>query len=125
MKHGKKYTESTKLIEKAKHYDAAEAIEKVLVTNGLYNVEVEIFEGLTVDFALQKGAKFLVRGLRNGTDYEYEENLAVVNSKISGIETIYFRAGKTSHISSSVVMELHKYGKDIKKWVPDEVLEIL
>lgn len=102
-----------------------EAIEKVLVTNGLYNVEVEIFEGLTVDFAVQKGAKFLVRGLRNGTDYEYEENLAVVNSKISGIETIYFRAGKTAHISSSIVMELHKYGKDITKWVPKEVLEVL
>lgn len=102
-----------------------EAIEKVLITNGLFNVEVEIFEGLTVDFAVQKGAKFLVRGLRNGTDYEYEENLAVVNSKISGIETIYFRAGKTAHISSSIVMELHKYGKDITKWVPKEVLEIL
>lgn len=101
------------------------AIEKVLVTNGLNNVKVEAFEGLTVDFALEKGAKFLVRGLRNGTDYEYEENLAVVNSKIAGIETIYFRAGKTAHISSSVVMELHKYGKDITKWVPKEVLEVL
>lgn len=101
------------------------AIEKVLVTNGLSNVEVEIFEGLTVDYALKKGAKFLVRGLRNGTDYEYEENLAVVNSKIAGIETIYFRAGKTAHISSSIVMELHKYGKDITKWVPKEVLEVL
>lgn len=101
------------------------AIEKVLVSNGIKNVEVEIFDGLTVDFAIKKGAKFLVRGLRNGTDYEYEENLAVVNSKISGIETIYFRAGKTAHISSSVVMELHKYGKNIDKWVPKEVLEIL
>lgn len=101
------------------------AIEKVLASNGIKNVEVEIFDGLTVDFAIKKGAKFLVRGLRNGTDYEYEENLAVVNSKISGIETIYFRAGKTAHISSSVVMELHKYGKNIEKWVPKEVLEIL
>lgn len=101
------------------------AIEKVLVSNGIKNVEVEIFDGLTVDFAIKKGAKFLVRGLRNGTDYEYEENLAVVNSKISGIETIYFRAGKTAHISSSVVMELYKYGKNIDKWVPKEVLEIL
>ena len=103
----------------------SKAIERVLVTNGLSNVEVVIFEGLTVDLAIEKNAKFLVRGLRNGTDYEYEENLAVVNSKISGIETIYFRAGKTAHISSSVVMELHKYGKDITKWVPKEVLEVL
>ena len=102
-----------------------EAISRVIKSNGLDNAEVVIFNGLTVDFAKEKDAKFLVRGLRNGTDYEYEENLAVVNSKISGIETIYFRAGKTAHISSSIVMELHQYGKDIKKWVPEEVLEIL
>lgn len=101
------------------------AIENVLKNNGLNNVEVVTFDGLTVDLALEKGAKFLVRGLRNGTDYEYEENMAVVNSKIAGVETIYFRAGKTAHISSSIVMELHKYGKDITKWVPKEVLEIL
>lgn len=102
-----------------------DAISRVLLNNGLNNAEVIIFEGLTVDLAKKVGAKFLVRGLRNGTDYEYEENLAVVNSKISGVETIYFRAGKTAHISSSVVMELHSYGKDISKWVPKEILEIL
>lgn len=101
------------------------AIQRVIASNGINNAEVHVFDGLTVDFAMQKGAKFLVRGLRNGTDYEYEENLAVVNSKVSGVETIYFRAGKTAHISSSVVMELHKYGKNIDKWVPKEVLEIL
>jgi len=101
------------------------AISKVLENNNLTNAEVVVFEGLTVDLAKEKGAKFLVRGLRNGTDYEYEETLAVVNSKISGVETIYFRAGKTAHISSSIVMELHNYGKDITKWVPKEVLEIL
>ena len=102
-----------------------EAIIKVIKNNNLENVEVVVFDGLTVDLAKEKDAKFLVRGLRNGTDYEYEENLAVVNSKIAGIETIYFRAGKTAHISSSIVMELHNYGKDITKWVPVEVLEVL
>lgn len=101
------------------------AIQEVIWNNRITNAEVEVFDGLTVDFAIAKGAKFLVRGLRNGTDYEYEENLAVVNSKVSGIETIYFRAGKTAHISSSVVMELHKYGKNIEKWVPKEVLNVL
>ena len=102
-----------------------DAIGKVIKNNGISNAEVIIFEGLTVDLAKEKEAKFLVRGLRNGTDYEYEENLAIVNSKIAGIETIYFRAGKTAHISSSIVMELHRYGKDITKWVPKEILEIL
>lgn len=102
-----------------------DAISKVIENNGLKNAEVVIFDGLTVDLAEQKDAKFLIRGLRNGTDYEYEENLAVVNSKIAGIETIYFRAGKTAHISSSVVMELYKYGRDITKWVPREILDVL
>lgn len=101
------------------------AIEKIVKNNRLDNVEVIIFDGLTVDLAEKKNAKFLVRGLRNGTDYEYEENLAIVNSKIAGVETIYFRAGKTAHISSSVVMELYNYGRDITKWVPEEILEIL
>ena len=75
--------------------------------------------------AKEKGAEFLVRGLRNGTDYQYEENIALINNKIAGIETIYFRAGKTSHISSSIVMELKKYGRDITNLVPPEILEIL
>ena len=102
-----------------------QAICDVIKNNNLDNAEVVIFEGLTVDLAREKGAKFLVRGLRNGTDYEYEETLAVVNSKISGVETIYFRAGKTAHISSSIVMELYNYGKDISKWVPKEILDVL
>ena len=102
-----------------------EAIEKVLDNKRINNVEIVIFDGLIVDIAKEKEAQFLIRGLRNGTDYEYEENLAIVNSKIAGIETIYFRAGKTSHISSSVVMELLKYGKDVSKWVPAEILENL
>lgn len=102
-----------------------DAICKVIKNNGLDNAEVVIFEGLTVDLAKEKDAKFLVRGLRNGTDYEYEETLAIVNSKIAGVETIYFRAGETAHISSSIVMELYNYGKDISKWVPEEVLEVL
>jgi len=102
-----------------------EAIEKVLENKRIANVEIVIFDGLIVDIAKEKQAEFLVRGLRNGTDYEYEENMAVVNSKIAGIETIYFRAGKTSHISSSIVMELLKHGKDVSKWVPAEILENL
>jgi len=102
-----------------------DAITKVIKNNNLDNAEVVIFEGLTVDLAKEKKAKFLVRGLRNGTDYQYEENIALINNKIAGIETIYFRAGKTSHISSSVVIELLKHGKDVSKWVPAEILDNL
>ena len=100
-------------------------MERIFEREGIANAEVVIFDGMTVDLAKEKKAEFLVRGLRNGTDYEYEETLAIVNSKVANVETIYFRAGKTSHISSSIVMELFRYEKDISKWVPKEVLEIL
>ena len=102
-----------------------EAMEKVLKNRGITNAEVVELDGLVVDLAKEKQADFLIRGLRNGTDYEYEENMAIINSKISGVETIYFRAGKTSHISSSAVMELLQYGRDVSKWVPEEILEKL
>ena len=102
-----------------------DAIEKVIENRNISNVEVLTYEGLTVDIAKEKGAEFLVRGLRNGTDYQYEENIASINAKIAGIETIYFRAGKTSDISSSMVMELKKYNRDISNLVPKEVLDIL
>lgn len=105
--------------------DMKAVIERILMREKIMNVEVLVFDGLTVDLAKEKKAEFLVRGLRNGTDYEYEETLAIVNSKVANVETIYFRAGKTSHISSSIVMELFHYGKDISKWVPGEVLELL
>lgn len=101
------------------------AVEKVIQNRNIPNVEVLIYEGLTVDIAKEKSAEFLVRGLRNGTDYQYEENIASINNKIAGIETIYFRAGKTSDISSSMVMELKKYDRDISNLVPKEVLDIL
>jgi len=101
------------------------AIEKVIANRNISNVEVLTYEGLTVDVAKEKDAEFLVRGLRNGTDYQYEENIASINNKIAGIETIYFRAGKTSDISSSMVMELKKYDRDISNLVPQEVLDIL
>jgi pantetheine-phosphate adenylyltransferase len=102
-----------------------DAIEKVIANRKILNVEVLTYEGLTVDVAKEKGAEFLVRGLRNGTDYQYEENIASINAKIAGIETIYFRAGKTSDISSSMVMELKKYNRDISNLVPQEVLDVL
>ena len=57
-----------------------------------------------------------MRGIRNGMDYEYEENMAQINQKdICGLDTIYVRAGELGNVSSSLVMELLKHGKDISK----------
>lgn len=70
-------------------------------------------------------ATILIRGLRNGTDYQYEENIAETNEKISELDTCYFRAGELGYLSSSLVMELYQNGVDIKQFVPKAVKETI
>ena len=98
------------------------AIAQVLLQEGLENVSVCIHDGLIADFCAEHNAEYLVRGLRNTTDYLYEENIAKINSEINpNLTTIYFRA-KDDVISSSMVRELLHYGKDISKYVPAQVV---
>ena len=102
-----------------------DTIEKVLINNSLNNVVVICYDNLSIDVALEHNCTFLVRGIRNGMDYEQEENLASINEELSGIETIYIRAGHLGNISSSMVMELLRNNKDVTKYLPKEVLELV
>ncbi|MBR1540620.1 MAG: pantetheine-phosphate adenylyltransferase [Clostridia bacterium] len=102
-----------------------EAMEKVMESKGYDNVKVITYDNLSVDAAKENGANFLIRGIRNGMDYDYEENVALINEEISGLDTIYVRAGKLGALSSSMVMELLQFGKDVSKFLPKEILEIL
>ncbi len=97
------------------------AIEQVLVRNNLNNVTVISYDNLSVDVAIENDSTFLVRGIRNGMDYEYEENMASINEEISGLDTVYIRAGNLGNISSSMVMELLRNNKDVSKYLPEEV----
>lgn len=82
-------------------------------------VKVMPYDSLTVDFAEQEGAGFILRGIRTVNDFEYEKSIADVNRKLSGIETfILFTEPEHTHISSSIVRELLRYGKDISQFVP-------
>lgn len=101
------------------------AIEKTIEQEGLNNVEVVLYQGLTVDKAKEYNSDILIRGLRNGTDYQYEENISAVNDKVSGIDTCYFRAGDLGYLSSSIVMELYNNNKQIDTFVPKAVAELL
>jgi len=87
-------------------------------------ITVVKFEGLIVDLAEKENTNYLIRGLRNGVDYEYEENLAKINETL-GLKTIYIRAGNLSFVSSSMVMDLYKYGRDILPYVPKPVVEVI
>ncbi|MCS6968034.1 MAG: pantetheine-phosphate adenylyltransferase [Cytophagales bacterium] len=84
------------------------------------NVSVEAFQGLTAVFARKKGAQFLLRGLRNTTDFEYENSIAQVNRKISpGLETVLLiTSPHLAYISSSLVRDIYRYGQNIDEYLP-------
>ena len=84
-------------------------------------VEVVTYTGLTVDVAREIGAKFIVRGVRLIQDFENEKHLAEVNRDLTGIETILlYTLPEYSHISSSIVRELYRYGQDVSVYLPKE-----
>lgn len=101
------------------------AIEGTVRELGLDNVRVTAYEGLVAEYAKENGIEYMIRGLRNNMDYNYEENIAEVNKLINPeIEYVYFRADSVA-ISSSMVKELHSYGKDVAKYLPKAVHEMI
>ena len=101
------------------------AIENTLRKLGLNNAYVTAHEGLGAEYARERGIGYMIRGLRNNMDYNYEENIAEVNKLINpDMEYVYFRAENVA-LSSSMVKELHSYGQDVSGFVPGPVLDIL
>jgi pantetheine-phosphate adenylyltransferase len=98
------------------------AMEQTIRAQGITNCEVCIWDGLVAEFARDNGADYMIRGLRNNMDYNYEENVAAVNKLINpDLEYVYFRANNIA-VSSTMVKELHGYGKDVSAFVPVAVL---
>lgn len=84
----------------------------------LENVQVQPFETLTVDFCKKIGAEFIIRGLRDSKDFEYEKSIAHMNKEISGIETVFFLTDQNySAINSTIIREIAKVGGPIKAFV--------
>ena len=106
--------------------DMFDALIKVFKREGLSNCFPVVWkDGLVADFCCAYGAQYLIRGLRNTSDYMYEENIAKINSEINpDLKTVYFRA-KNDTISSSMVRELYKYGKSIDQYVPTEIVDLV
>ena len=83
-------------------------------------IKVMSYDCLTIDFAQQVGAQFIVRGIRTVKDFEYEETIADINRKLAGIETILlFTEPELTCISSTIVRELLSYNKDISMFIPE------
>lgn len=82
-------------------------------------VKVMAYDGLTVDFAAEQQAQFILRGVRSVQDFEYERNIAEANKQLSGIETVLlYTRPEYAHISSTLLRDLHAHGKDISPYLP-------
>ncbi len=102
-----------------------EAIEKTLAAIGITNCEVYVYDGLIAKFAKENNIKYMIRGLRNNLDYNYEENIAEVNKLINpDMEYIYFRADNIA-VSSSMVRELNFYDQNVSEYVSKPVLDYI
>lgn len=85
-------------------------------------VKVVTYNGLTVDFCKEVEAQFILRGLRNPADFEFEKAIAHTNRNLSKIETVFLlTAAKTSYISSSIVRDVIRHCGDYTVLVPDSV----
>ena len=86
---------------------------------GESKVRVESYDSLTIDFAEKMGARYILRGIRSVIDFEYEKTIADINRTISGIETfVLFTEPSLTHVSSSHVRELLRYGHDVSNFIP-------
>ncbi|WP_066896632.1 pantetheine-phosphate adenylyltransferase [Clostridium nigeriense] len=94
------------------------------VTKHIDNVEVLSFDGLLVDFAKLHNSKVILKGLRTMSDFEYEFQMALMNSKLdSDIETVFMMTSSAySYVSSSSVKQVAKFGGNIRGLVPEELI---
>lgn len=101
------------------------AIKEAVLANNLVNCEVVVCDHLTANFCRELDVKYLVRGLRNSKDYEYEETQAKANKKINpDLETIYLR-GEDDAISSTFVRTLIKFGEPVEEYVPASIFKVI
>lgn len=85
-------------------------------------IKVKTYSGLTIDFCKKMNVDFILRGLRNPADFEFEKAIAQTNRKLATIETVFLlTSATTSFISSSIVRDVFKHGGDISGLVPSSV----
>ena len=84
------------------------------------NISVQTFSELTADFAKRNGAQFLLRGLRNTTDFEYENSIAQANKYLNkDLESVFLiTSPEFAAINSSIIREVHRYGGDVSAFLP-------
>ncbi|TYB63187.1 pantetheine-phosphate adenylyltransferase [Nonomuraea sp. PA05] len=114
-------------VEKSSLFTVDERIEILqTVTKEYPNVKVQKFHGLLVDFCRQNDIPAIVKGIRVVSDFDYELQMAQLNYRLSGVETLFMPTNpEYSFLSSSRVKEIARYGGDVSGLVPDLVHKLL
>ncbi|MGY6650189.1 pantetheine-phosphate adenylyltransferase [Wenyingzhuangia sp. IMCC45574] len=87
-------------------------------------ITVATYSGLTTEFCKEVNADFLLRGLRNPADFEFEKAIAITNRKLTGIDTVFLlTSADTSFISSSIVRDILKHNGDLSNFAPEAVIK--
>jgi len=91
--------------------------------NGVAKIKVDTYQGLTIEYCKKVNSEFILRGLRNPADFEFEKAIAHTNRKMSKIETVFLlTSADTSYISSSIVRDILKNKGDVSRFVPKAVI---
>ncbi len=112
-------------VEKKGLFDIAERVELIKrVTKDIPNVEVDSFDGLLIEYMKKKNASVILKGLRAISDFEYEFQMALMNTKLdNSIETLFMMtSAQYSYVSSSAVKQVAKFGGCIEGLVPKEII---
>jgi len=107
-----------------RYFDIGMMTEKIQSTFAhLPQVSVQTYDELTAEFARKKNARYLLRGLRNTTDFEYENSIAQVNHHLNNeLESIFLITSPAyASLSSSIIREVHRYGGDVSAMLPYEL----
>ncbi|MDN5201402.1 pantetheine-phosphate adenylyltransferase [Fulvivirgaceae bacterium BMA10] len=110
--------------KKKRYFDLEEMIELISSSfKGYDNISVITYDELTADLAKKLGANYLLRGLRNTTDFEYENSIAQVNKHLNNdLESVFLiTSPEFASVSSSIIREIHRYGADISGFVPYKI----
>lgn len=111
---------------KTSSFSSKERKEFIIKSVGnLKNVEVDVYDGLLADYAKQKNACAIIKGLRAMSDFEYEFQMALTNKKLNPqVETIFLTtSAENMYLSSSMVKQIASMGGDISEFVPNSILQ--
>jgi pantetheine-phosphate adenylyltransferase len=104
-----------------RYFEIDMMLDRIRKTFAKYpNIRVEQFDQLTAEFAKKNGAAYLLRGLRNTTDFEYENSISQINRELyQELESVFLiTSPKFAWISSSIIREVHRYKGDVSEFLP-------